>query len=91
MRLVSGMNGRQGSGSKCCQESRGALIINWQWTNPWSPICFPALPYAMQKEEQAFNYRDCRIGKREDTRPHPTDKRHLADVTTTNLRYITER
>ena len=87
MRLVSGMNGRQGSGSKCCQESRGALIINWQWTNPWSPICFPALPYAMQKEEQAFNYRDCRIGHA----THPTDIRHLADVTTTNLRYITER
>ena len=53
------MNGRQGSGSKCCQESRGALIINWQSVNPQSPICFPAPPYAMQKEEQAFNYRDC--------------------------------
>ena len=81
------MNGRQGSGSKCCQESRGALIINWQSVNPQSPICFPAPPYAMQKEEQAFNYRDCRIGHA----THPTDIRHLADVTTTNLRYITER
>ena len=62
------------------------LIINWQWIgNPWSPICSPALPYAMQKEEQAFNYRDC---CQNDTRLQPILIRVYGRWNGANLKFM---
>ena len=58
---------------------------------PGVRFAFPLFHMPCKKKNKLLTTEILQNREREDTRPHPTDKRHLADVTTTNLRYITER